>query len=187
MFDTRLLKPIDYLRIRVAEKKRYDIVYPLIIGTVVTVFLFVYPIPVRIFGKSGLIDLIVNILQILTGFYIASLAAIATFNKSDMDAHIKGETATLIVLKKGVWLPERLTRRRFLCLLFGYLAFVSIILYFVGGFANLFSESITQLIPPYFQKFVKWPFIWCYLVVTSNLIVTTLLGLFYMCDRIHRE
>lgn len=187
MLSARLLKPLDYLRIKVVEKPRYDFIYPLIIGTSITAFLFFYPLPINIFGPNGLLSLIVNILQILTGFYIASLAAVATFNKGDMDEHMKGETATLTVIKRGVKLPEKLTRRRFLCLMFGYLAFISILLYFTGGLANLFSGSIVQLIPPLLKQAAKWSFTWTYLVVTSNLIVTTLLGLFYMCDRIHRE
>lgn len=187
MLNARLLKPLDYLRIKVVEKLRYDFVYPLVLGTGLTLLLFFYPLPVKVFGTDGLLDLIVKILQILTGFYIASLAAVATFNKADMDELMSGKPPTLKVFKNGKETQERLTRRRFLCLMFGYLAFISISLYFIGGFANLFSYNISQLIPIVLKTPVKWVFVWSYLVITSNLIVTTLLGLFYMCDRIHRE
>ncbi len=141
----------------------------------------------KIFGDKGLLDLIVGLLQILTGFYIASLAAVATFNKSDMDSKMKGEPAKLSVLVRGVPVTEELTRRRFLCLMFGYLSFVSIFLYFAGGVANLFSSHIAGLLPLKLHSWAKWLFVWIYLTITANLIVTTLLGLFYMSDRIHRE
>lgn len=187
MLNTRLLKPLDYLRIRIVEKKHYDYTYPILFGTSVTGLLCFGPADIKVFGDKGLIDLIIGILQILTGFYIASLAAVATFNKIDMDNRMAGAPAKLSVLMRGEEIIETLTRRRFLCLMFGYLAFVSMFLYFLGGLANLFSPHAAELISSSVQPYMKWIFIWFYMVVSCNLIVTTLLGLFYMCDRIHRE
>ncbi len=186
MLHSRLLKPLDYLRIKVVEKSRYDYMYPVMIGSGLTVLLFFYPGSVQICGSDSLVSLIVNILQILTGFYIASLAAVATFSKSDMDEPMKGVPPTLVVLEKQAEVTIQLSRRRFLCLMFGYLAFLSFLLYFIGGFANLFAPSLKGIIPESYTLVLKWFFVWFYLTVSSNLVVTTLLGLFYMCDKIHR-
>jgi len=40
---------------------------------------------------------------------------------------------------------------------------------------------------PQFVTILKWPVITAYLFVTSNMMITTLLGLYYMTDRIHRK
>ncbi len=187
LLQTRLLKPLDYLRVQAIEKRRYDFFYPLIAGFCITALLFFSPIEVQIFGNSGLIDLIIGILQILTGFYIASLAAVATFNKEGMDELMSGKPPKLLIWLRGTTVIIELTRRRFLSLLFGYLAFLSISMYFLGGAANLIAPGIINLIPSFLHICTKWFFILIYLTVTSNLIVTTLLGLYYMCDRIHRD
>lgn len=187
LLKSRLLKPFDYLRVKVVEKYKYDYVYPIVIGSISTLFFFYYPKPLQIFGQNGIISLIIGIVQMLTGFYIASLAAVATFKKKGMDDHMKGQTAELKIMKKGVCDIETLSRRRFLCLLFGYLAFISIVVYFTGGLANIVAPTVSNFISIKLRMIVKWGFLWFYLVVTANLLVTTLLGLFYMIDRIHRE
>lgn len=166
---------------------RYDFGYPFIFGTGITLLISVSPFPIQIFGNSGLLNLIIGILQILAGFYIASLAAVSTFAKEGMDDLMAGKTPELLVLKNNKEISEKLTRRRFLSLMFGYLAFISIFLYFIGGAANLISSGIASSIPVKIQPYIKWSFIWAYMVFTSNMVVTTLLGLFYMCDRIHRK
>ncbi len=187
MFNTRLLKPLDYIKIKASQKRAYDLWYPLGTGTAITFIIYILPFKITIFGSSGLIELIIEILQILTGFYIASLAAVATFHKPDMDKPMAGTAPKLKELVRGVEVISSLTRRRFLSYLFGYLAFICIFLYFLGGSANLIAPGIIKFIPVYLLAPVKWFFLWFYLVVTSNMIVTTLIGLFYMCDRIHRE
>lgn len=183
---SRLFRPLDYLRVRHSEKIKYDLYLPLILSFLLTVVLLLLPKPVHIFGSSGLIKIITEILQILTGFYIASLAVISTFKKEGMDDVMPGKPMMLKVKIAGVFRDEELTRRRLLCLLFGYLALISIFLYFLGAGSNLLIENIKYLIPIKAHGYVKWSFIFLYLLVVSNLLITTLIGLFYMVDRIHR-
>jgi hypothetical protein len=182
----QLFTPLSYLRIKHPQKYLFDIFIPLAITIIVQVFLMVLPKPIMIVGENGLISIITGLIQILVGFYIASLAAVATFQGIGLDEPLAGDHATLMVKRRGVSKPIQLTRRKFVCYLFGYLAFVGIFLYFIGSASGLLNESIKAFIPSCYFVVVKWLFIFCYLFASSNLIVTTLLGLYYLTDRIHR-
>jgi hypothetical protein len=59
-----------------------------------------------------------NLLYVLPGFYIAALAAIATFNAPTMDVPLDGQNTELCSQEENIQ-TRKLTRRRFLCLLFG--------------------------------------------------------------------
>lgn len=182
----RLLTPLSYLRIDRQDKLKDEVVIPLVLLVTTFFFFWLLDWKVVVFGGSGLIAGVGSYLQVVTGFYIASLAAIATFNQKNMDERMAGESPSLTVDWKGRRVEEKLTRRRFLCFLFGYLAFLSIFLYFSGVAANLLSQPIVKIIPSEAIFWIKWSFVSVYLFVVYNLICTTLLGLYYMTERIHR-
>lgn len=178
---------MDYLKIKHSQKSRYDFFIPTIVAASGTIFLIILPHPVPFFGERGVISVITGILQMLTGFYIVSLAAVATFQKRGMDEKMPGPSIELEVTTKGQKKKiEELTRRRFLCLLFGYLALLSFFLYFLGAAANLLAENAKYIIPENYHAFVRWGFAGVYLFLTANLFTTTLHGLYYMVERIHR-
>ena len=58
----------------------------------------IFPHKISILGSKGIVDLINGILQILSGFYIASLAAIATASLPRLDEPMKGATPLYICL-----------------------------------------------------------------------------------------
>lgn len=183
-----LIRPLDYLRIRHPRKRNYDGWLPLSLTVGSIVVLFFLPVPIRIFGNGGLLDILAGLLQVLIGFYIAALAAVATFDRPGMDQPMAGDSPELWVTRHGVTESQKLTRRRFLSLMFGYLALLSFLLYGVSAFGNLFEPNIHALIP-YESKgfiFARWGFLSIFLFLAFNLLVTTMLGLYYMTDRIHR-
>jgi hypothetical protein len=184
---SRLLQPLDYLRIEHPAKRKYDYIVPLAIAIPVSAWFTFAPMRPSIFGHTGLLAGINGLLQILTGFYIASLAAIATFNKRSMDLPMSGDPPRLDTIERGIHLTIELTRRRFLCMMFGYLAFLSLSLYLIGIWAILSVDSIKAIFPFSWYSPLRNLFVLSYLVIFSNMIVTTLLGLYYMADRIHRH
>lgn len=173
---SKLFKPAQYVRISHNEKKWFDIILPVIfaIGFIVLLNQFAYPI--KLAGKDSLISLVNGMLQILSGFYIASLAAVSTFQKEGMDLPMEGSPPKL----KG----NVLTRRNFLSYLFGYLAFISILLYFIGGFVNLFQSNIPVALDGFFEKW-NFIFLFTYLVLVFNVFFTTVLGMHFLIDKIH--
>jgi len=140
---SRLFKPIDYLRVRHPAKWKYDLILP--IGLTLGMFFLVTVMPIKpnILGKDGLIVLINNLMGILVGFFVAFLAAVSTFNKEGMDKVIPGTPMTLRVKESSAVKNIKLTRRRYLCLLFGYLAFMSLFYtYLEGGYRIYFQTRM---------------------------------------------
>ena len=183
-----LIRPLDYLRIRHPKKRRYDSWLPLGLTAVSIIGLAALPLPIQIFGDDGLLSIFTGFLPVLIGFYIAALAAVATFDRQGMDDPMPGETPEIWVTFHGERESQLLTRRRFLCLMFGYLSLLSFVLFGVSAFGNLLESNIHALVPYEAKAFpyVRWGLLAAYLFLASNLLVTTLLGLYYMTDRIHR-
>ena len=186
----KLLQPLKYLTIKHEEKKRYDFWYPLTISFVVVAIYWFIDKPFSILGKNGLVPQINGLLQILIGFYIASLAAIATFSNKNIDSVMDGTPPTVKEKFNRKYRDIPLIRRRFLCYLFGYLALSGFILFGVGLIMTLFSPQLEQyisMIPySYALKIAKTTFVWGYTFALANIISTTLLGLYYLTIRIHQ-
>jgi hypothetical protein len=183
---TRLLSPLNYLRIHHERKTKYDLWIPLALAFVSTIFVGVLPVPVALIRGNGLMLQISELITILTGFFIAALAAVATFNREGMDELMAGTPPTLRTIYKGQPIVRQLTRRQFLCYLFGYLAFVSLVLYFVILVIRSIEPTITELKLGQ-QPAIRFAALFAFLFVFWNMIITTLVGLFYLTDRIHSD
>ncbi|MBF4338712.1 hypothetical protein EAY42_26835 [Vibrio anguillarum] len=148
------------------------------IGVVLTAIVFFSPVQIKLLGQGSLVGLVNGLLQILIGFFVASLAAVATFQREGLDEVMVGKAPTL----RG----EKITRRQFVCYMFGYLALVSIVLYFGGGITELTVGLLKVLITEKYELF-KYSAIFVYLSVLANLVLTTMLALYYLTDRIIRD
>ncbi|HDF7064033.1 TPA: hypothetical protein PER13_001713 [Enterobacter hormaechei] len=183
------LKPFKYLLIKHDEKKWFDLILPAILAALISCAYYFLEKPFAIVATGGLIPQINSLLQMLIGFYIASLAAISTFGNENIDELMAGNPPTLKMKEKGEWQEIPLTRRRFLCYLFGYLALMSIILYLAGVIATLFGYSAADILKSLNDigkmMILKSFLLFVYLFFLINLVLTTLLGLYYLSIRIH--
>jgi len=179
---------LSFLRLRSPDIQRYQWVYPTLI------FLCTYLSWKFIFSNWLELDHIrifsdINtFMGILVGFYIAALAAVSSFSNKNLDQAMKGRPPVLISRRKGEKSEEVLTRRRFLSILFGYCAAIAIILYVLGVLRQ--NLTLNVIIPKewsYCVNFFNEIFYMCYLWLIFSLLVTSLLGLHYLIDRIHRE
>ncbi|CAA7614668.1 Phage membrane protein [Magnetospirillum sp. LM-5] len=184
-WTNRLLAPLDYLRIQHETKRKYDWYLPGGLTAIAVGVFFILPVPPSVFGPSGLIDRLGQLVQILPGFYIAALAAISTFNKADMDDPMPEVPPTLAVTYRGKPFVLELTRRRFLSAMFGYLTFLSIGLYLGGLIANIVAPSLAMVIPQGYHVWAKAAFMAAYGFWQANMLITTLVALYYLSDRIH--
>lgn len=173
----KILSPLRYLKIKHGEKRVFDYILPIVCSLLFIIVNSNLEHPMRFLGNSSIVNLVNGILQILSGFYIASLAAVATFSRPEIDQVMSGTPPKL-----G---GKNLTRRLFLTHLFGYLAFMSIFLYFLGGLAQLSLPNITSLINSDYYIYFKLLLSFIYLTFLFNIIFVTLLGLFFLIDRIH--
>ncbi len=181
-----LATPLIYLKVVNSRKNRIDYTAPLF-ATVGGLPFLIFFGDINIFSAGGLIFGVNGLLQLLTGFFITALAAIATFpgtSSYPVDEPLSGEGATLAHGDEDV---EDLTRRRFLCLLFGYLAFVSLALY-------LFGMILIMIAPDLHMLTAKWGtavrlglrglFLVFYLPIFGHVVASTCLGLVFLSDRI---
>ncbi|WP_025123875.1 MULTISPECIES: hypothetical protein [unclassified Serratia (in: enterobacteria)] len=186
----KLLAPLGYLKIRHDEKWKYDFGYPVLGALMLTICYGVMSVPFSILGKGGLVPQVNGLLQVLIGFYIAALAAVATFSNPAIDELMAGTPPTIKEQYRENWLVVPLKRRRFLCYLFGYLALLSFSVFGFGLAVSLFTDSVINFIilhsSPVVLKCFKVMFLFIYSTVLLNLVTTTLLGLYYLSIRIHQ-
>lgn len=182
-----ILKPLSYLLIEHEQLRWFNFTLPVLLtlGFVAT-FILLSP-HVNILGEGGLVESINSSVGFLIGFYIAALAAVATFENKNLDKKIAGESAKLTYYRAEKFWTEELTRRKFLSFLFGYCSFISIVLFITGVFAQLFHTGFKILIPLQFHMPLTAMFVAGYMFIFFNLSITTFLGLFYLTDRLHRE
>lgn len=174
---SKLCTPLRYLKIKHKEKTFFDLILPLIATICFLGVNHLLPSPLLFTGEKSIISIVNGILQMLSGFYIASLAAVATFSRAEIDEE-------MLNAPKLDGIP--VTRRLFLTHLFGYLAIISILLYFVGGFVQISTNNLHFLENLEYYCYLSWIPQAIYIFGLFNLIFVTLLGLYFMIDRIHR-
>lgn len=181
----KLLAPLGYVRIKHSEKRWYDFYIPALLAVIALVAY--HFVGFKLSGTSGLTTQINGLIQVLIGFYIAALAAVATFGNSSIDEVMSGTPPTIIEEYRGRSVKVSLTRRRFLSYLFGYLALISLCLFCLGLVVNLGATFITSLVSKSLLVFMKYIFLFIYSFLLMNIITTTLLGLYYLSIRIHQD
>lgn len=179
-----LLTPLSYLRLRSADLSFFQWVLPIIIASIGIAGFYALPLQPPLLSDKGLINTVNGLLNTLVGFYIAALAAIAAFPNKVLDETMKGSTPVLTIYRQGRVTEEKLTRRRFLVILFGYCAFLSIMLFALGVVSAMIAPSVVKV-----PRVETLRFVWicAYFLMASSLFVATMLGLHYLIDRMHRE
>lgn len=181
----RLFSPLRYLKIVHEAKSIYDFYIPLFLSFISVSLLFIIPNKPPFFGINGIVTYVSEILKFLSPFYIAALAAVATFDSPSINGIFEGKKPYIIEKVRGELKRIELNRRQFLSLAFGYLALVSLFMYFIGYISWIISINI-KFSGSYLLA-VKIFFSLTYLFVFFNIMTTTMLGLFYLSDRLHRD
>jgi hypothetical protein len=192
----QLVVPINYLRIRHGEtlfrsKAVYDFVLPIIL-TLATVIVFVWlSISLRLFDHQEVIKRLNDLLTLMIVFYMAALAAVATFDRAGIDDTLKGGDATLRVLHHdtGEHVVKALTYRQFISYLFGYLSFLSLCLYvfiliFAIGWPALENHFICSSVHWYLENIFDPVIFTVVFFCLWQLVITSLLGIHFLTERI---
>jgi hypothetical protein len=130
----RLFYPLRYFRLVNDEKRHLDL-WPTLLLAIILAVPFIFLPDTPFFHKDGFLDKLLILTSALTGFYVAALVAAATFTHPDLDKVFKVGSVTLVTHDHGQKILEHLTRREFVCMIFGYLAFSS---FLISLFASLF-------------------------------------------------
>ncbi len=185
LFVQVFLRPFGYLTINHKQKLIVDWVFPiaLTILSLVVILFAKSQANFPIFGEAGFINKINTFIQVLPGFYIAALAAIATFNKPEMDLTMLNPP-TMKIFSNGRWVSIDLTRRRFLSSMFAFLSASTIFLIVISIGTQLLAPFLTSLLSNLQAKAcITHLFLFIYLIILWQIIVTTLWGLFYLGEK----
>jgi hypothetical protein len=193
----RLFYPLRYFRLVNDEKRHLDF-WPTILLALILALPFIVLPDVPFFHKDGFLDKLLILTSALTGFYVAALVAAATFTHPDLDKVFKSGPVALVTRDHdGQKIMEHLTRREFVCTIFGYLAFSSLVLsllasMFVGAADfNHIAVAHWRYIGPFiagdYQPITRAVVILCFTLAISHLAVVTGLGLYYLMDRLYRR
>ncbi len=176
-----LLAPLQYWRIRHPVKAIWDILLPLCGSLCLTAALLFWPSIPSPYAAGGFLTGLLNLYAILGGFFVAALTLLSTADTQALRQPLAGSPPPKFGSEA---LP--LERRRFLCLLFGYLAFSSFGLYALSFGATLLAPGAHILLPYVARKAISWAFLLFYNFWLCHVFVSTLVGLYYFTDRLQR-
>lgn len=178
----QILAPFRYYQFFNRGKMSIDVIWPAMFSIMTCALFACVPGGVALLGDHGFVTSINGLLQLLTGFFVAGLAAVFGVRGPSLEQEPIGFTF-LGSLKRDRLAGVAITRRMFVCSLFAYLAFVSFAIYLAGLFATVCLPLIRLLTIPigihYVISFLYVFFIWNIFFVTSY-------GFYYMVDRAHR-
>jgi hypothetical protein len=174
----QLFSPLAYLRIKHPDKWIYDWLFPVLL-MFVSVFIATRFMTIdALVSDSGLLNSIVDFVANLPGFFIAALAAVATFNKHDID-HIMDKPPRIDIVYQGEMQEVDMTRRRFLCVLFSFLTAISI-------FLVLFTKiALAASLDTVYQDTLAWMGVALFFFALWQMVIATVLGLYYLGERLH--
>lgn len=189
MFLYQLTRPFSYLAIKPRPlKSKIDVVLPLVFGCAMAVVCLFGKQEINMWGDDGLVLRINSVLQILPGFYIAALAAIiALGHNKRLDELIMGTPTPFVTMRTqeiyGRSLKE-LTRRHFLCLLFSYLAAISLLLCLATPILISFIPLVKSVLAnSYVAVVLYFVFTALFFFLVAQITLVTLFGLYYISDK----
>ena len=192
----RLAFPLRYL-VLVMGGRRFPNLIPTAVFGAVLAAPYLFPGTANFFHSGGFLDKILTFTSCLTGFYIAGLVAAATYQHPDLDNVIR--VGKIYLVEKdtdGTKVKEHLTRREFVCCLFGYLSFSSFGISLVASYLVSLSgpewPAMMTLVGKYlhigsFNTIARDAAVAGCSIVVSHLTTSTCIGLYYMMDRLHRH
>jgi hypothetical protein len=181
----------NYIRIRDGDnlyysKRVFDFILPAVfaIGSVLVHF-FVGAKPIA-FGENGILSGFRDLLELLAPFFLASLAAVATFGSDKLSLPLRGNPAVMAVRTEygGQVKDITLSRRQFMCYLFGYLCSISMFVLICTIIGDSIAKSSLIV--------CMWPAIaWIAVVISYfvlwHILFVTLLSIYFLSDRLHAE
>lgn len=187
MLAGQILRPFGYLAIKHPYKRIVDWIYPAIATAVTIIIASYFGDLINALKPGAALATTLSFVQSLPGFYIAALAAIATFGRPDIDEILPKPTPKLLIRNGGIENLVDLTRRRFLAILFAFLTAESIA-FIVLAIALLaigpdFSSINAWKIP--IGSYIANILITITTLIFYQMIIATFWGLYYLGYKLH--
>lgn len=171
------------------------LVYDFVLPAGLTIFTLAIAIwlkkPINLHEHDTLLESLADLFALLIAFYMAALAAVATFERAGIDNPLKGGDAILYVLDHdtGLRVAKRLSYRKFISYLFGYLSFLSLVLFMALLFLRGTWGSIVSTFEdrPKIEGLIYWvvdPTLFAlFFFFVWQMFITSLLGIYFLADR----
>lgn len=183
----QLFQPFAYLAIRHPYKWIVDWLHPSIFA-IATIAICLLGGPLSDLLKTGgFIAMVLSFVQSLPGFYIAALAAIATFGRADIDQILPDPTPIVMIKHRGKESPVELTRRRFLAMLFAFLTAESLLIIIFSIFLISYAQPLFSFTHESLAigKIIGTLLISVYFLILYQMILATFWGLYYLGYKLH--
>jgi cytochrome c biogenesis factor len=190
----QLTRPIAFRQIKHPALRIINVYAPGGLAVLVIFLFLLLPIKPKLFGDDSITSNALLFVTVLPGFFIAALAAVATFPSDSLNEIMPAPAPTLVMRTGDKLAPVELTSRIFLCHLFSYLTVLSFAGFLLGAGSDQLAPSalyfVSKLPSPEVSAFVMYLLHIGYIAlltwVFANLIVTTIYGLYFLVERIHR-
>jgi hypothetical protein len=183
-----LLRPLAYLTVRHPDKlpSLVNWVVPAIVAGITVMLVGVFAkTSIDVWGAAGVVNRLLGFTQNLPGFYIAALAAVATFGGVGMKNLMPGIPPTMNIRHNGVLVRVDLTRGLFLTSMFAYLTALSLLLTLTAVAGLALAESVKSMVPVNSYPFLKTIATFVYLMFIAQLACITFWGLYYLGERMY--
>lgn len=173
----------SFFRLRSEDITYFQYVFPTVLTLVTLVLYELIQGDYFVVNLDSFVASATTLMGVLIGFYIAALAAVTSFPNESLNSIMSGRAPK--IRERTAENLEEITRRRFLSILLGYCAFLSIFIYGVGSVAAAIEVSTD--VSPLARSFMTslWWFIYTWLL--ASLLTVTMLCLHYLIDRMHRD
>lgn len=158
---------------------------PLLLTLVFTLAVLWARLPVNYFGESGLLERLLAFVQTLVGFFIAALAAVASFNSPHLDKTMPDEPPTMVIRYNKGTERVKATRRRFLSAMFAYLTAVGFLFSVAAIVVLTVGPAVASVLPSLVMTPMKFFVAFGFTFAITQLVCVTFWGLYYLGERVH--
>lgn len=192
----QIKRPFAFLRINSRELMILRTTVPLLVTICIIALYWALPYRPLIVGDKRYIDYMVQLIGALPGFYIAALAAAATFTNQSLDEEISGRSPpTIEIIRGGQTFEAILTLRVFMCHLFAYLCALSFaacllgiaILEFAPVLEDIEKFHSSHKITMPLLTIIRYSAVGWFTFYVVRIVAITLHGLFFLIERMHQE
>lgn len=175
----QLFAPMIYLRINHSAKTHFDITIPLTLTALSSIIFFYIDALSKMEQFDSILKNTLAFIYILPGFYVTALSAIAALGQGNLDDPMPAPAPTLTesMYYDDQISTSKLSRRRFLGLLFAYLSALSFLLAILGSLALTANTHLSTSTAGSIFRSSTLPVFYFF---TWQLMTVTFLGLYYL-------
>ena len=182
------LRPLNYLRIKNDYALKYNWIYPFILGGILFVGGYLGADSCKPADLLPVVNQYGSLLTVLFPFYFASLAATSSLGgvpALDKKFEMANQVTLRIKLAEKEYDTLHLCPRDFISLLFAYCTTVSLILLIISFMTSGLISAVEKL--PMFVNEVGMLLLAFIALLLSQLLITTLLGVYFLSDYMVRN